>query len=343
MEQKEVRVATINFVFHGLCGFVPGGDLKVGPVDWVGVFLVKADQGARERLGTDLPAHYPFVRFKLSDLEGHANGPDSFAYWLLDEEDLVIVTGKSSESGVQAILGREGREVPDPNDPEGEKYFDWISEIDKVRPGSGHVSGDCLLAEPVGNRVGVRIHLLDGLLRTNEINNYDGGFVVSQFDPFPGNAAPPVRHALASSSVLTIYNVPGQIKLRTQKFGTNHCRELVFRAQSSLTIHIYNFCMADLLEDPQRVPPVYPGADFDFEWHYVLSQNAFSALQTRRNPIPVAVKFAPRDGSGGREPARCAETAFVRPSDEQVLVMTGLARAIQKSSFGAEVVDGPAE
>jgi hypothetical protein len=322
-------MANARIIFHGLCGFVPGGALAVSPLGWVGVFLVKADEEARVQFGRDLPPHYPFLRFRLNDLEGHENAPAADAYWQLGNEDLAIITGKAMDAGVTIPLGREDREAPNPNIPKDEEHFDWISMIDCVEPGAGRVNNACLLETPVGNRVAVRVHLTDGFLQTNEVNNYDGGAVVSQFDPFPGAGGRPVRHALASSSVLTIYGIPERLIIRSQRFGTKVRRDLRFRAGINPEIHIFNFCMSDLLNDPRRIPPVYPGPDFDYEWHYVLSQDADRIFDLGRIPVPVAVSFTPRDGSGGREPARCAEAAFAAPDATQVRTMTELAKSMK--------------
>ncbi len=318
----------VKITFRGLCGFIPAVDDLSQGQNWVGAFFA---QSGNQRLGDSLrplSIHHPYLRYRTSDLLDPASSGFPQKDHILDLRNLdVAFFPQSSIHANVSINYFNGPLPPKPsNEIEGE-YFNWVPEMAAIESGAGVVNPQCLLVDPGSDIVTTRCHLLSGVLKSSSLGKFEGNEIVSQFHPPTGPGQ--VVQALANEVSLDIYGVVGTFTISLAEFGTTDIKNLVFSQLpdgGTLKLEVGNLCAEELFSEPSR--SAYPTPDFDFAWHYRLS-NIFArsfppTLPTL--PVPKDITFG---GGGGGDFARCTQSRFAAPSAGQVSTMVQLATAMK--------------
>ena len=283
-----------RIVFRGLCQFVPSNNDLQQQQSWLGVFLVNASKRSGTP-GRPLEIHHPYMRFVHSDLAGQEGAPSVKQVMELQRKDVGLFAPYAAESSISFNFSPTPGQDPG-NDQVKRMYFNWVPDIESIVTGSGAMLDSCFQSDP-RQLVSTRVHLSQGTVRTSDLGRFDGQNLIVQFHP---TAKAPVIQAVAVEVALDLHGIVGRFKVRMRDFGGANIKELVFRdfAQDELlSIEFGNLCARDLDGDKSDAP--YPLPDFDFGWHYLLSNN-FGGSVPDIPTIPVPFKFN-LGGSGGGE------------------------------------------
>lgn len=327
----------VRITFRGLCPFVPGSDdPRPG---WVGAFLINASAASRSEFKIEspelFPEHFPFLEYRVSDLVSMESAPKQTVLSPLRMMDMVFALPPESDKELLVDLSdHDLGEVPGEN--EG-NFFDWVTPMNGVTPGSGDVASECFDDDP-SRRLIARVHITSGLLQTERLAQFKKQAVVAPLQ-LDGVSR---RRAVAKSVSLTMNCGPGEFKIRMRPFGEPGIKseELIFRQPSEgefLKIGISNLCADDLLLAASRSVTEEEARqeDLDFRWNYLISTNVYELLEKGGVPGPFEVMAfpgitsAPNDGGGGVDGAQCSPPKSASVSDQSLLeLMQGLAAQI---------------
>jgi hypothetical protein len=303
----------LRIAFRGLCPIVPGEEPEKNPTPlWTGAFLVRADESRRRDLRTNLPVHYPFLKFNMRDLEG--DFPPLDMLLALNFVDVVIVPPEGRREELLIDFKSEGLgNIPG----EGEtQFFNWVPRIDDVSLGLGKVADSCFgnNEKELRERLFARIHMTQGVLQTGDV----GRFGKKKQKPVLVQLNEQKAQAVANHVLLTLGCAEGALRLRLRKFGKKKYRELVFKQPKrqsdddvpAIGVEVLNLCcLEDILpDDLPKVAIDEFDPDEDFRWNYAILEGVSNIVNP---PVPIPVREGSDDdddddSGGGADAAKCS-------------------------------------
>lgn len=330
-------MATLNFTFKGLMGFVPR---IINKSKAMTILLPEVD---RPRLsdysqgGYLLSGHYPFLRFDKKYIVNSSPRKEDFvivvdgtqeAFVLVRGEELSFDTGvPPSSAGFVEFNEPTAKDLhqPDVNAPADvnkrqSQDMKWLAEMENAYPKAGAVDDDCLDKNLQG-LISARLTVVDGVMMVGKLSQQEiltGGIISAPLFEFPEVlVAPEVKQALSEEILLTA-DSSGVMVISSSELGTGVENDLILlqAIDDKIEITLHNLELEEIIGSVLGLDST--GEPVDFELLYELCASRVP-LAGRRSPFVLGKGAGDRICPGGKFalPASDVTESMARRPDEE--------------------------